>query len=129
MPQYNSGNGGGVTVGIIVLPLSQWTCNTGSRTVENTHSGTGGFTNYENVVIDARGTLEGPLDEDNLPDTDAGLYPGLKPLLTLKNGADARVIVITGAIIEDYEVTVNNSNNIVVWRATFKGGVVTRMTT
>lgn len=123
---YLSGNGGALVVGIIELAIKQWTCNTGARTTENTHSGTAGFTNYEAVVIDARWTAEGPWDDTVIPDVDAGLTPGSKPLLTFQVGSGSKTIILTGSIIEDFEIIDDNTSDIVRWRASGKGGTVTR---
>ena len=125
---FNSGNGGTFVSGIINLPITKWTCKLGNRTTENTHSGTGGFTNYEHVVVDAEWSCEGAVDEDNLPDTDAGLTTG-KGTLTFKNGADARTIVLTNTTIVDVTYVCDNTGDIVRFTASGKGGVVTRFAT
>lgn len=127
MSTFYSGNGGTITSGAVVTNVKQWTCNTGSRTTENTHSGTGGYTNYEHVVFDARWTAEGPLDTSNLPDSTGLFVPGTKVSAKFKNGADARFILLVGTIIEDYEVIDDNTSDIVRWRMSGKGGVITRM--
>lgn len=124
---FLSGNGGAILVGAVELAVKQWTCNTGSRTTENTHSGTAGFTNYEHVVIDARWSAEGPWNDAAIPDAVAvGLIPGSKGVLTLQVGSGTRTMVLTNTIVEDYELIVDNTGDIVRWRASGKGGTVTR---
>lgn len=126
---YPSGNGGAMMVGIVEIALKQWTCNTGARTTENTHSGTGGYSNYEMVVWDARWTAEGPWDDVAIPDTVAvGLIPGAKVGMKFQVGSTAKFILLTNTIIEDFELINDNTSDIVRWRASGKGGIITRPT-
>jgi hypothetical protein len=126
---YPSGNGGAILIGSVEIAVKQWTCNSGARTTENTHSGTGGYTNYEMVVWDARWTAEGPWNDSAIPDTVAvGLIPGSKITLIMQLGSTAKTQTLTNTIVEDFELIVDNSGDIVRWRATGKGGSITRPT-
>ena len=127
---FNSANGSKLTVGATDLHVATYRLRNGIRDVENTHSGTGGFTNFEKVVNAPEWEAEGPLDEDNLPDVDAGLAPGSKVAITFKEGADSRTIVLTNTLVVDFEIIANNANDIMRWRASGKGATaVTNHTT
>lgn len=130
MATFRSGNGGYIEVGATRLDVISWEVDTGSRTTENTHSGTSGYSNYEHVCFDASSTIEIPWDEVNQPDTDAGLVPGNK--VTVKyyhGGAGGKFITLTNTLVEKLITTDNNSNDIVRARVTTKGGSITRTTT
>lgn len=129
MATFRSGNGGSITVGVTTLDIATWTLNTGGRLVENTHSGTSGWSNYELVVGDASWTVEIPLDETNLPDTDVGLTHGAKVSITFKIGAGAKTYVLANTTVEGIEAVNNNATDIVRVRVTGKGGSVTRPVT
>ena len=129
MATFRSGNGGSISVGATSLDIATWTLNTGGRLTENTHSGTSGASNYELVVVDASWTVEVPLDETALPDTDLGLTAGAKVTITFKIGAGAKTYVLTNTTVEGVEATNNNSTDIVRVRVTGKGGAVTRPVT
>lgn len=118
---FNSGNGGTLTVGAVTLHNTRFTFNHDIRDVDNTHSGTGGFSNYEMVVKDIQWNVEGPLDEDNLPDVDAGLTVGSKVSITFKEGGDSRTLVLTNTLVKNLEIICDNSGDIVRFRATGKG--------
>lgn len=118
---FNTANGSSLTVGAVVLHISKYRLNNGVRSVENTHSGTGGFTNFEKVVRAPEWDAEGPLDEDNLPDVDAGLNPGDKVSVKFQEGADTRFITLTNTFVDTFEVIADNAGDILRWRATGKG--------
>lgn len=117
----NSGNGGKLTIGVIDLHVTVWDLDHKVREVDNTNSGSGGFSNYEAVVKDIEWTAEGFLDEDNLPDVDAGAAVGSKASITFKEGADSRTMVLTNTLVTSLKITCNNSNDIVRFRAAGKG--------
>lgn len=129
MATFRSGNGGTIAIGGTTLHVKTWSGKIGIRDVENTHSGTSGSSNYEKVVIDASFTAEGPWDEDNQPDTDAGFMPGNKITATLKVGAGAKTVVLTNCLVVDLELIVDNTSDIVRYRLMGKGGEITRTTT
>jgi len=118
---FLSGNGGAILVGSLALSVKQWTVNYGARVTENTHSGTGGYSNYEKVVIDPRWTAEGPWDDAAIPDVDQGLVPGNKVTLTFEIGSGAKTLILTNTIVEDFELIDDNTSDIVRYRATGKG--------
>lgn len=118
---FNTANGSKLTVGMVDLHVASYRLRTGVRDVENTHSGTNGFTNFEPVVRAPEWEAEGPLDTVNLPDVDAGLAPGSKVTVTFKEGALGSTIVLTNTLVVDFEITANNSNDIMRWRASGKG--------
>jgi len=124
---FLSGNGGAAVVGIVEHAIKQWTLNSGSRSTENTHSGTAGFTNYEHVAYDARWTADGPWDDAKITDIVAsGIIPGTKITLILQIGSGSKTYTLAGTLVEDFEVIVDNTSDIVRWRATGKGGTITR---
>ena len=126
---FVSGNGGSISVGATALVVGEWGGNFGARLVENTHSATGGSTNYEKVVDDPSWYADIPWDETALPDTDLGLTGGAKVTVTFKLGAGVKTYVLTNTTVENVEPKVNNSNDIVRMRVTGKGGAITRPTT
>ena len=126
---YLSGNGGALLVGAVEHAIKSYTLNTGSRSTENTHSGTAGATNYEHVVYDARWTAEGPWSDTAIPDVVAsGIIPGTKITLIFQIGSGSKTYTLTGTLVEDFELINDNTSDIVRWRATGKGGSITRPT-
>jgi hypothetical protein len=122
-----SGNTGGVTVnGGAELNVGKWEVRRTARTVENTHSGTGGSTNFNLVVYHAEWTIEIPWDDTNLPDTDMGFVPGTQlSALVFQHGNSGKTISIASTMVEEH-VTINDpQNDIVRSRVSGRGGVLT----
>ena len=127
---FNTGNGGTLTVSAATLHVSKWTHNRQSRLTENTNSSSAGSSNYEHVVYDHSWTAEGPLDDENLPDVDAGLNPGpSKATVTFKEGGSSKTLVLTNTSVEVLEIIDDNTSDIMRWRASGKGGVLTNHST
>lgn len=127
---FNTANGSKLTIGAVDLHVATYRIRNGIRDVENTHSGTGGFTNFEAVVNAPEWEAEGPLDDANLPDVDAALDPGTKATIVFKEGGSAKTITITNTLVVDFEIIANNANDIMRWRASGKGatGVTNHVT-
>lgn len=124
-----SGNGGAILVGATELNIAKWTLNRTARLVENTHSGTGGNSNYNVVVYDHSGTVEVPWDDAALPDTDVALVPGTQVAITFQHGNSGKTAVLTNTMVETLTTNNDNSQDIVRVTVTFKGGAYTAPTT
>lgn len=122
---FLSGNGGEVIVGAVTLHVAKWEGNFGARLVENTNSNTSGATSYDKVVDDASWTIEIPLDDTNLPDTDAGLTGGTKVTIKFYLGAGAKFYQLTNTTVEEIRPSNDNAQDIVRVTVTGKGGAIT----
>ena len=129
MSQFRSGNGGYIEVSAdagvtwVQINVGTWTLGDMVRDVENTHSGTGGATNYEAVVSDPTSRIEGPWDESAVPDAVGKLVKGTKPGIRFKLGGGAIKKTLTGALCMGVEFVCNNQGDIVRWSSNTKGGV------
>ena len=127
---FYSGNGGGVTVGAgSEQNVGKWEVNSNARLVENTHSGTGGSTNYESVVYDNSSTIDIPVDSDALPDTDMGFVRGTKITVVFQMGGSGKTCTLTNTTVENAAYINDPQNDIGRFRVTTKGGVFTPPTT
>lgn len=125
-----SGNGGGITVGGgSEQNIGRWEVNSNARLTENTHSGTGGSTNYELVVYDNSSTIEIPVDDTALPDTDMGLVRGAKVTVVFQMGGSGKTCTLTNTTVENATYINDPAQDIVRFRVTTKGGVFTAPTT
>lgn len=117
----NSGNGGKITVGAVDLHVTRWRLNHGTREADITSSASGGFTRFAKVVTNPEWTAEGWMDEDNLPDVDAGAVVGTDVTIVFKEGADSRTITLTNTYVSSLEIVVDNTNDVVRFTASGKG--------
>ncbi len=92
--------------------------------MENSHSGTGGSSNYEHVIYDHSWSLDLPWDEDNQPDNDLGIVEGNKIGIRFKHGDGDVKEAILNTLVGPLETRNNTSNDIVRVRITGKGGVL-----
>lgn len=123
------GSGGGITIGGgTELNIGRWTLNANARLVENTHSGVSG-TNFEAVVQDNSSTVEIPVDDTRLPDTDEGLVAGSKVTIVFQMGSSGKTATLTNTTVETREWVNDPANDIVRCRVTTKGGTYTAPTT
>lgn len=123
---FLSGNGGEIIVGSTTVHVATWEGNFGSRLVENTNSNTSGASNYEKVVDDCSWTAECPLDDTNLPDTDAGLNGGAQVTVKFYLGAGTKFYQLTNTTVEEVRARNDNATDIVRVTVTGKGGSLTR---
>jgi hypothetical protein len=127
---FHSGNGGGITVGGgSELNIGRYTVRAPVRSVENTHSGTSGATNFEAVVRDVSWEVEIPFDDAAIPDTDMGLVPGNKVTIVWQLGSSGKTVTTTNTLVEGLEFINDPSGDIVRARVTGKGGSYTAATT
>lgn len=127
---FYSGNGGGITIGGgSEQNVGRWEVNSDARLVENTHSGTGGSTNYEPVVYDNSATIDIPVDSDALPDTDMGLVRGTKVTVVFQMGASGKTCTLTNTTVERAKYINDPSGDIGRFQVSTKGGVFTPPTT
>lgn len=123
---FYSGNGGGITVGGgSEHNVGRWEVNSNARLVENTHSGTSGSTNYELVVYDNSSTIEIPVDDANLPDTDMGLVRGAKVTIVYQMGGSGKTCTLTNTTVENATYINDPAQDIGRFRVTTKGGSFT----
>lgn len=123
---FYSGNGGGVTVGAgSEQNVGKWEVNSNARLVENTHSGTGGSTNYESVVYDNSSTIDIPVDSDALPDTGMGFVRGTKITVVFQMGGSGKTCTLTNTTVENAAYINDPQNDIGRFRVTTKGGAFT----
>ncbi len=123
---FYSGNGGGITVGGgSEQNVGKWEVNSNARLVENTHSGTGGSTNYEAVVFDNSSTIDIPVDDVALPDTDMGLVRGTKVTIVFQMGGSGKTCTLTNTTVENATYINDPQGDIGRFRVTTKGGVFT----
>jgi hypothetical protein len=121
-----SGNGGGITVGGgSEQNVGRWEVNSNARLVENTHSGTSGSTNYELVVYDNSATIEIPVDDVALPDTDMGLVRGAKVTIVFQMGTSGKTCTLTNTTVENATYINDPASDIVRFRVSTKGGTFT----
>ena len=119
-------NGGGATVnGGSEKNIGRWEVNSNARLVENTHSGTGGSTNFEIVVYDNSATIEIPVDDTDLPDTDMGFVRGAKVTAVFQMGNSTKTCTLTNASVENFAYVNDPANDIVRARVSLRGGVFT----
>lgn len=122
---FISGSGGGITIsGGAEKNIGRWTVNANGRLVENTHSGVTG-TNFELVIQDNSSTIEIPVDDTDLPDTDMGLTAGTKVTIVFNMGAGGKFATLTNTTVEGREWVNDPANDIVRCRVTTKGGTYT----
>jgi hypothetical protein len=127
---FHSGNGGGVTVnGGSENNVGRWEINATARLVEVTHSGTSGASNYEKVVMDCSATIEIPVDDANLPDTDMLFVPGTKITLVGQMGGSGKTATLTNTTVETCTYVNDPQSDIVRARVNTKGGSYTAPTT
>lgn len=127
---FYSGNGGGLTVnGGAEQNIGRWEVQSNSRTVENTHSGTGGSTNFEHVVYDNSATIDIPIDDTALPDTDMLFIRGTKVTVVFQYGSSSKTCTLTNAIVETFTTINDPSGDIGRARVTLRGGAFTPPTT
>ena len=122
------GRGGSITVnGGTALPISRFEVNVNARLAENTTSANTG-TRYVMVVEDCSSTIELPVDDTRLPDTDEGLTRGAVVTLvgTLNN---SKTVTLTGTTVETAAYINDPNNDIVRYRVTTRGGDYTAPTT
>lgn len=129
MPTFRSGNGGYVQISEdgqawYTLIVAVWELNDDSRKTENTHSGTGGASNYEHVVGDANWRLQIPWDEANTPES-YGLTKGAKVYLRFKHGSGSITKQISETLVEHVKTVNDNSQDIVRAEIDGCGGTVT----
>lgn len=118
-----SGNGGNVLVNGGYIVISKWTRKWTARLTENTNSSTVGYTNYEIVVYEVSWTLEGPWDENNIPDQAGGLIPGNKVQINFGYGGGSPIVQSLGQTsVEEVEIVDDEKEDIVRFTATGKGG-------
>lgn len=127
MPTYVSGHGGYVQTSVngsswVTHDVATWTLTDGSRTTENTHSGTGGGTRYDHVVKDPNWRLELPWDQDSPPDVN--FSSGQKIYVRFKHGAGAVIRQCSLTTVENIETVDNNASDIVRSTVSGKGGVI-----
>ena len=123
---FYSGNGGGITVaGGAEKNVGKWEVNENCRLVENTHSGTAGSTNYEPVVYDNSSTIDIPVDDADLPDTDMGLVRGTKVTIVFQMGNTGKFCTLTNTTVENASYVNDPASDIGRFRVTTKGGVFT----
>jgi hypothetical protein len=123
---FYSGNGGGITIGAgAEQNIGRWEVNSNARLVENTHSGTSGSTNFELVVYDNSSTIEIPVDDAALPDTDMGLIRGAKVTITFQMGGSGKTCILTSTSVENATYINDPAQDIGRFRVTTKGGVFT----
>lgn len=127
---FHSGNGGGINVGAgAEQNIGRYTVRAPVRTAENTHSGTGGASNYEAVVRDLSWEVDIPFDDAAIPDTDMGLVAGNKVTITWQLGASGKTVITTNTLVESVEFINDPSGDIVRARVTGKGGIYTAAVT
>jgi hypothetical protein len=125
-----SGNGGGITIGGgSEQNIGRWEVNSNARLVENTHSGTGGSTNFNIVVYDNSSSIEIPVDDTALPDTDMGLVRGSQITIVFQMGNSGKTCTLTSTTVENFAYINDPANDIVRARVTTRGGVFTAPTT
>ncbi len=107
------------------MNIGRWEVNSNARLVENTHSGTSGSSNFEIVVYDNSSTLEIPVDDTNLPDTDMGLVRGAKVTVVYQMGNSGKTCTLTNTTVENFAYINDPQNDIVRARVTTRGGVFT----
>lgn len=125
---FRSANGGYVEVATDVnfsvwvqLDVATWELEEGEKDTENTHSGTGGSTNYEHVVYDNSSSLKLPWDEDNTPEA-YGIYPGQKIGLRFKHGSGAIKKTLLNTKVGPLKTINDNQGDIVRIETETKGG-------
>lgn len=122
---FISGSGGGITIdGGAEQNIGRWTVNANGRLVENTHSGVTG-TNFELVIQDNSATVEIPVDDTALPDTDMGLVAGTKVTIVFNMGASGKFATLTNTTVETREWVNDPAQDIVRCRVTTRGGTYT----
>lgn len=122
---FISGSGGGITIGGgSEQNIGRWELNANARLVENTHSGVTG-TNFEMVIQDNSSTIEIPVDDANLPDTDMGLVPGAKVTVVFQMGNSGKTATLTSTTVENRTWINDPSGDIVRCRITTRGGTYT----
>lgn len=122
---FISGSGGGITIaGGAEKNIGRWEVNANARLVENTHSGVTG-TNFENVIQDNSSTIDIPVDDADLPDTDMGLTAGSKVTVVFNMGSSGKFATLTSTTVETRVYINDPSNDIVRCRITTKGGTYT----
>lgn len=125
-----NGLGGGIVINAgTELPVTRHVINKTARLTETTHSGNTA-TSYQNVVPDFSWEVEGIWDDTRLPDTDEALVDGTV-LTTLKfeDGGSGKFVTLTGTTVESLVETEDVVNDVIRWRATGKGGTITRQVT
>jgi len=127
---FHSGNGGGINVnGGAEQNIGRYTVRAPVRTAENTHSGTGGSSNYEAIVRDLSWEVDIPFDDAAIPDTDMGLVAGNKVTIIWQLGSSAKTVITTNTLVESVEFINDPSGDIVRARVTGKGGTYTAAVT
>lgn len=127
---FHSGNGGGITVGGgAEQNIGRYTVRAPVRDAENTHSGTGGATNYEAVVRDVSWEVDIPFDDVAIPDTDMGLVAGNKVTIVWQLGNSGKTVTTTNTLVSSIEFINDPAGDIVRARVTGKGGSYTAATT
>jgi hypothetical protein len=125
MPQFRSGNGGYVELSAdgmnwTEMDTAVWDLTEDIKDVENTHSGTGGDTNYEAVVNDNSSTVELPWDEDNPPDV--VVLIGYKIFVRFKHGDGTVVKQLSNTLFKSLKTHDDNAADIVRVTMELKGG-------
>lgn len=123
---YWTGVGGGIVVNSgTELPINQWTLRKNARLTENTTSGNTA-TNYAKVVPDYSWEVMGPWDDTRLPDTDEGMNEGDVVTVKFEKGTSGKFATLTNTTVETVEETEDVANDIIRYRASGKGGTLTR---
>ena len=128
MATFRSGHGGYVQIAVdgesyLTLNLAVWELNDDSRKTENTHSGTGGASNFEHVVGDANWRLQIPWDEEATPES-YGLRKGAKVYIRFKHGSGSILKQIALTLVEHFKTINDNAQDIVRVEMDGCGGTV-----
>lgn len=125
-----NGLGGGVVInGGAELPVTRHVVNKTARLTETTYSANTA-TSYQSVVPDFSWEIEGIWDDTVLPDTDANLTDGtVLTTLVFQDGTSTKSVTLSGTTVESLVETEDVVNDVIRWRATGKGGTITRQVT
>lgn len=118
--------GGGITVNAgSEQNVSGWELDSSIIDANNTHSGTGGSTNFEVVNYHNEGSIEIPWSDTELPDTDIGLVRGNKVTIVFQFGNSSKTCTLTNTLILSHRMVSKSADDILRSVVRFKGGVFT----
>lgn len=128
MATFHAGVGGKAKLGAAGadINITNWEFTKTSRLAETTHSGSGGNANWQHTVKEARGFFEFPWDSTQIPDTTIAIDAGDSITDLRLFAGDSTKFYSFPAIVEELQVMVNTTNDVVRARCAFRAnGVIT----